>query len=176
MGGCSLVGSGLEGSDCWADGPRLPPEPGLQAPLTELQRVTALRPPSPASSLLLPQALPVPQLRHPICHSLPSLPPSLCSLLYFSPSSRDSASSSGLWGWRSRGPSLQSAPGLPCPPPGLLLGPAGPAHPGPRRRHCLSPDGGVRGHGWPDMGLPTVPGLLLPLVSPGAGRGLGGGG
>ena len=31
-------------------------------------------------------------------------------------------------------------------------------------RHCRSPDGGLRGHSWPDMGLPTVPGLLLPLV------------
>lgn len=40
-------------------------------------------------------------------------------------------------------------------------------------RHCLSPHGGVRGHSWPDMGLPTVPGLLLPLVRPGSKGGVG---
>lgn len=38
-------------------------------------------------------------------------------------------------------------------------------------RHCPSPDGGLRGHGWPDMGLPTVPGLLLPLVRRGGAQG-----
>lgn len=40
--------------------------------------------------------------------------------------------------------------------------------------HCPSPDGGLRGHSWPDMGLPTVPGLLLPLVRQGGGPGQGG--
>ena len=38
-------------------------------------------------------------------------------------------------------------------------------------RHCPSPDGGLRGHSWPDMGLPTVPGLLLPLVRRGGAQG-----
>lgn len=150
---------------------------GTRAPLTELQRVTALRPllpPPPFSSprLFLSRSCNTPA-------AALSLPSHLLAPFCFNflPVLRTRAPAP-YFGVGDPGPRLSRDPhpslhlSSPARGPGLLLGPGGPSHPGlrrcrRRRHHCLSPNGGVRGHRWPVMGLPTVPGLLLPLVSPG---------
>lgn len=142
------VGSGGVRSVGW--GPQAVAS-GTLAPLTELRRVKDLRPllpPPPVSSprLFLSRNCNTPSA------TLPSLPPPLSSLLWFSLTSQDSGSGSGLWGGEVSGIRRRASPqplprGGPAPlsPRAPFLGPPGPAHPGlRRRRRCLSPDGGVR--------------------------------